>query len=131
MRELVHYDWPGNVRQLENVIRAATLFADGSMVEVRDLELTSHAALGSQRPVSELVTAPAGGDEAERCYDRIRGGDLTLRDLKKELERYCVERALEETSGNISQAAHLLGLKRPRMSQLVKEFAIRANGEER
>ena len=64
-------------------------------------------------------------------FDRIRAGDLTLRDLKKELERYCVERALEETSGNISQAAHLLGLKRPRMSQLVKEFAIRANGEER
>jgi DNA-binding NtrC family response regulator len=136
MRELVHYDWPGNVRQLENVIRAATLFADGGVIEVKDLELTSHSALGSHALAAHAraeVAGPAApaGDEAERCYDRIRAGDLTLRDLKKELERYCVERALEETSGNISQAAHLLGLKRPRMSQLVKEFAIRANGEER
>jgi DNA-binding NtrC family response regulator len=44
--------------------------------------------------------------------------------MKKALERECIVRALSETKGNITQAATLLGMKRPRLSQLVKEYGL-------
>jgi sigma-54 specific flagellar transcriptional regulator A len=49
--------------------------------------------------------------------------------MKKQLERECIQRALEETSGNITRAAQLLGMKRPRLSQLVKQYGLAAAGE--
>ena len=49
--------------------------------------------------------------------------------MKKEIERECISRALLETNGNITKAATLLGMKRPRLSQLVKQYGLQANGE--
>ena len=62
-------------------------------------------------------------------YDRIRGGRTSLFEMKKQLERECIERALRETQGNITHPATLLGMKRPRLSQLVKEYQLGALAE--
>jgi DNA-binding NtrC family response regulator len=125
---MARYAWPGNVRQLENALRAATLFADGDEVDVEHLNLNGIAAT-MERPAPP-TGGRAPGDEVELCYDRLRGGDITLRDLKKEIERELIERALVDCDGNISRAAELLGMKRPRLSQLVKEHGLRQTGDE-
>ena len=44
--------------------------------------------------------------------------------MKKRLEQECISRALIETGGNITRAAALLGMKRPRLSQLVKQYQL-------
>jgi sigma-54 specific flagellar transcriptional regulator A len=130
LRLAVDYSWPGNVRQLENVLRAATLFADADVVDVEHLDIQGirtepdgAASAVHARPVVQ-------GDEVELCYARLRSGEVTLRDLKKDLERELLERALGECDGNISRAAALLGMKRPRVSQLVKEYGLRSWGDE-
>lgn len=114
MRRLQRFDWPGNVRQLENVVQSAALFAVGPVLQPADFSLPRGS--DSQEP-----TEPGKGDD----YARLARGEISLRDLKKELERQCVARALADCEGNITKAAELLGMKRPRVSQLVKEYGLR------
>jgi DNA-binding NtrC family response regulator len=79
-------------------------------------------------PEPPPAAAPAAPDsEIALAYRRIRGGDVSLFEMKKALERECIVRALEETSGNITRAALLLGMKRPRLSQLVKQYELAAD----
>jgi sigma-54 specific flagellar transcriptional regulator A len=59
----------------------------------------------------------------EVAYAHVRAG-TSLSDMKREIERACIARALEESRGNITRAAALLGMKRPRLSQLVKQYGF-------
>jgi transcriptional regulator with GAF, ATPase, and Fis domain len=58
------------------------------------------------------------------AYSQVRGGGTSLPDIKRQIERDCIARALAETKGNITRAAALLGMKRPRLSQLVKQYGL-------
>jgi transcriptional regulator with GAF, ATPase, and Fis domain/tetratricopeptide (TPR) repeat protein len=64
-----------------------------------------------------------GGSATEVAYAAIRAG-ISLSELKRDIERDCIARALAETGGNITRAASLLGMKRPRLSQLVKQYGF-------
>ena len=66
---------------------------------------------------------------SERHRGRLRamsGRGPASSDLKREIERDCIARALAESQGNITRAAALLGMKRPRLSQLVKQYGLGA-----
>jgi transcriptional regulator with GAF, ATPase, and Fis domain/tetratricopeptide (TPR) repeat protein len=60
------------------------------------------------------------------AYTQVRAGGTSLPDIKRQIERDCIARALAETKGNITRAAALLGMKRPRLSQLVKQYGLAA-----
>ncbi len=125
---LGQHRWPGNVRELENVLRSATLFAEGQTLEATDLAAFAESFLPSEQradlaPSSSDASRPAG-DIEHLVYERVRQGATSLFEMKKNLERECIVRALEETNGNITRAATLLGMKRPRLSQLVKEYEL-------
>ncbi len=62
----------------------------------------------------------------EAVYAHVRGGKASLFDLKRQIERDCILLALKETGGNITRAATLLGMKRPRLSQLVKQYQLQS-----
>ena len=130
---LAAHRWPGNVRELENVLRSATLFADSPVLSPEDF-----AAFGEIFRSSELQEdakhSPEGGphpvasvDFEDMVYDRIRGGDHSLLEIKKIIERECIVRAMADSGGNITRAATLLGMKRPRLSQLVKQYGLNSN----
>jgi len=83
--------------------------------------------------VEEIVDAGESGDLPQDeagataiAYACVRQGSVSLSDLKRQIERDCVARALAETHGNITKAAALLGMKRPRLSQLVKQYGLTA-----
>ena len=152
---LTRHRWPGNVRELENVLRAAALFADGATIQASDLieNVDEMRAVASQLSAPRMGTLPPppstmsfapmaaendGDDpplpaaEAEAtavAYAQVRQGCVSLSDLKRQIERDCIARALEETGGNITKAAALLGMKRPRLSQLVKQYGLSAYSE--
>jgi len=157
---LGRHSWPGNVRELENTLRAASLFADGEVITARDLtsnvEDLRLVAAARPRPSLSSVTvavAPTGTDSAETldeaepgetdgplpqieatatavAYAQVRQGCVTLSNMKRQIERDCIARALAETKGNITRAAALLGMKRPRLSQLVKQYGLAAVSSE-
>ncbi len=69
-----------------------------------------------------LPSGEAGATGA--AYAQVRQGAVSLADMKRQIERDCIARALAETKGNITRAATLLGMKRPRLSQLVKQYGL-------
>ena len=150
---LGRHRWPGNVRELENALRAASLFSDGEVIQLNDAAEHVEALRNlAQEPVPVLsrkesklgtLPPPAPGmalpeempplPEAEvagAAYREIREAGVTLSGLKRQIERDCITRALNETGGNITRAAGVLGMKRPRLSQLVKQYGLLSSGEE-
>jgi DNA-binding NtrC family response regulator len=156
--QLAGYPWPGNVRELENALRAASLFAESNIITARDLTdnlddlraLTLRTATGASSSPSLTLTptverdAPSDEDVSDSdgplpqieanatsvAYAQVRLGTVSLSDLKRQIERDCIARALAETKGNITRAAALLGMKRPRLSQLVKQYGLAAVSSE-
>ena len=142
LAQLQEHSWPGNVRELENVLRAATVFADGSVIDAADLvelhrksdavvagaqgDSSSHSvdAPSSSGPIGD----PVKSSPSMAAYEHVRSNGMSLHDLKRQIERECVTRALRDSNGNITRAAELLGMKRPRVSQLVKQYGLSHSG---
>jgi len=78
-------------------------------------------SMSSPSKIAPLVSGE--GSATDVAYAAIRAG-VSLSDLKRDIERDCIARALAETGGNITRAAMLLGMKRPRLSQLVKQYGF-------
>ena len=107
LRLLMSYDWPGNVRQLENVVERALAFSQGrSQIEVSDLG-----------PEIQKLTAAA---EVHDGWFPDEGLDLER--YMEGLELSLIRRSLERTQGNKVQAARLLNLKRTTLIEKLKRL---------
>ena len=95
--------WPGNVRQLLNVVKRAAIMAEGNRVGPDDLGL----------PLDEAAAAAA------ESFD--------LRTVRDAAERAALVRALAHANGNIVKASDLLGVSRPTLYDLMNRLAIRAD----
>jgi DNA-binding NtrC family response regulator len=112
MRRLMAYQWPGNVRQLENAVERAVAFAAGrAQIDVGDLPTEIQQAQETVAPAS-TITLPEGGVDLDAYMATI--------------ERELIERSLERTGGNKGQAARLLSLKRTTLVEKLKRLEKRA-----
>ncbi|MFW5879099.1 MAG: sigma 54-interacting transcriptional regulator, partial [Myxococcota bacterium] len=135
MEAFTRYSWPGNVRELEQVVQSVSLFAQGERIEIEDLdqhpEILGAARGNETEPLPDLQQEPKEPEPEPDFFQLVRSSGLSLKDLKREVEESCIRRALEESGGNIAEAARLLGMKRSRLSQIVnaderlKELASR------
>ncbi|MDO9362159.1 MAG: PEP-CTERM-box response regulator transcription factor [Sphingopyxis sp.] len=93
--------WPGNVRELENRIKRSVIMADGKLVMREDLDM-------------------AGGEgDGEEAW-------LNLRSAREAADRVAIRRAMTQSEGNISAAAKLLGISRPTLYDLLKQYRMQA-----
>jgi two-component system NtrC family response regulator len=93
------HNWPGNVRELENSIKRSVIMCEGKLIDTRDLEVKP-AETGS-------------------------GSLVTLKQARERAERAMIQRALVETQSNISLAAKLLGVSRPTLYDLMKDYDLK------
>ena len=108
MRRLMAYQWPGNVRQLENAIERAVAFSGGrSQIDVGDLPTEIQQA-------EELVLTSAAV--------ALPDDGLNLDRVISNIERDLIRRSLEWTGGNKGAAAKLLGLKRTTLVEKLKRL---------
>jgi transcriptional regulator with GAF, ATPase, and Fis domain/tetratricopeptide (TPR) repeat protein len=178
LASLLQHDWPGNIRELENVVRSVALFADGPAIGLTELaelgdifrppgettllDLAERLTLEGTVPPPPAAPAPedvpfemdeeaaedadddedADGDGEESYVgftpkllgdgglhlfeggdgdwlDRLLQQEGSLSDVKGRIEYELIARALRATDGNITQAARRLGMKRPRLSQII------------
>jgi two-component system response regulator PilR (NtrC family) len=114
------YDFPGNVRELENVLERSMAMCDGSTIEAVDLMLPQHGARsgGNEVPAAGMTaatTAPAGSNAA---------GDGGLDDYISNLERTAIVKALEESRYNKTAAARKLGITFRALRYKLKKLGI-------
>jgi two-component system NtrC family response regulator len=96
-QDAIHsYPWPGNVREMENRIKAAIIMAESKFVTAIDLGLNGRSA-----PL-----------------------DLNLRTVRQSAETRAIREALMRTSGNVSRAAELLGVARPTLYDLMEKYGL-------
>jgi nitrogen regulation protein NR(I) len=124
MEVLQTYPWPGNIRELENVIERAVLFCDTQKLRTDDLPPEVKGAspvYSAQLPEADLQAALAseGG-----LKEHVK---VAMSRLEKEL----VSRALEQTSGNVTHAARLLKISRKGLQLKMKELGLREGNNDR
>ena len=119
LKYLVSLDWPGNVRQLENLCHWLTVMAPGVNVDVPDLppELRE----GDARMPSESWVA-ALEREAESALNR--GETQIMDEMTRQFEKALIIRALAHTGGRRIEAANLLGLGRNTLTRKIQELGL-------
>jgi two-component system NtrC family response regulator len=98
LQAIEEYSWPGNVRELENRIKRAVIMADGPMITLDVLQLSS---------------------------DNKNSMPLNLREVREKAEASAVLRAMNYVGGNVSRAAELLGISRPTLYDLVNKYGLK------
>jgi DNA-binding NtrC family response regulator len=107
VRRLHRYPFPGNVRELRNIIERAVTFATGEVIGEEDLpdrvRATPFSAAGAEGP---------GGGAASGLPSAVRREDDDVLPTLREIERRYIRHVLERTGGNKRRAAALLGVSR-------------------
>jgi two-component system, NtrC family, response regulator len=97
LKSISQYDWPGNIRELENRIKRAVVMAEGSKINPFDLEMT---------------TTPG----------KYQG--LGLKEARDVLEKEMIKKSLLRNKGNITQTADELGISRPTLYEMMEKLHI-------
>ena len=97
------HSWPGNVREMINKVKRATIMADGKRVTASDLELSCDTSDGDDQ--------------------------LNLRQVRERAERAAIVQALQHCQYNMAQASRLLGITRPTLYNLTDKYRIDTSSE--
>ena len=98
VQALLEYDWPGNVREVENRVKRAVVMSDSTLIKAEDLELPFEAQDGV--------------------------GKETLKDIRERLEREFISSALAGNNWNIARTAEQIGVARPTLYDLMKKYNL-------
>ena len=113
MELLVNQSWPGNVRQLKNVVERLVILSDR-----RFLDLVYLLDNLQSRPSTETPSVPESLAELKAAKQQL------LEETFGQIEKAFILKALQETKGNISQAAARVGMQRPNFHALMRKHGI-------
>jgi len=99
LARIADWAWPGNVRELENRVKRAVIMAEGNRLTPEDLDLGEGDAVGTS---------------------------LNLKRVREAAERNAIQQAMARTEGNVSATAKLLGVGRPTLYYMMKEYGFDA-----
>jgi transcriptional regulator of acetoin/glycerol metabolism len=113
LARLVAYPWPGNIRELRNVIRTALAICDGGVVRQIDLPREIREQEAPPVPVAESATAPSAPALAGRAANPLQAA-----------ERATLLSTIENCRGNMTRTAELLGMSRTTLYRKLKRHEI-------
>jgi DNA-binding NtrC family response regulator len=134
IERLVCHHWPGNIRELENVIERTILFCDSSMIRTCDLpgEFGGTPPQGLAPAAAPVEERPATAGTSSGTLPIVQGPAATVSSSSVPqvgdevgVERELIQRALDETAGNVTQAARKLQISRKSLQTKMKELGLR------
>ena len=108
---LVNYDWPGNIRELENFIERIVLMASGDTITMQDIPPEWKSA-------AEAISVSQQGGQKKPFKDFVKGH-------MEEVEKQTIIQCLEEVGGNVTKAAQRLGLSRKGLQLKMIKYNLR------
>jgi Nif-specific regulatory protein len=105
-RKLEQHNWPGNIRELRNLLERVAYLCPGERIEVTDLA---------------IIARPGAAAENETVDEYA---DLTLNDATDQFQREHIRRAVARMGGRMTEAAKLLGLHRPNLYRKMKDLKL-------
>jgi DNA-binding NtrC family response regulator len=109
---ILNHSWPGNIRELENVLERAVAFAEGSVLTREDIRLSDYSA--AALPVRSDIPAPADNSSENSL------AGMTLDDV----EKMAVEQTLRSVGGNKAKAARELGISEKSIYNKMKRLGL-------
>jgi two-component system, NtrC family, response regulator AtoC len=145
IERLISHHWPGNIRELENVIERTILFCEGSTIRTADLpgefggtppQAAAVAPVNEERPPSTATSsgalpiiqglAPSSvSSSVPQVGEEVGSLKEAVRAETERVERELIQRALDETAGNVTQAARKLQISRKSLQTKMKELGLR------
>jgi two-component system, NtrC family, response regulator AtoC len=142
VERLVTYNWPGNIRELENLMERTVLFCEGPEIRLSDLPIEigglphatlpedsgraapSPVGLAAAPPPVVLAPTPVPGSLPAAAVPTSSLKEAVRAETER-VEREMIQRALDETGGNVTQAARKLKISRKSLQTKMKEFGLR------
>ncbi len=118
LEAMIHYGWPGNVRQLKNVIERLIIMCDDDIFYYR--HLASNLQMGTHRHYSAIPKTLA---ELKAAKQTIIDEDYSP------IEKAFLLKALKNAKWNVTQAARQVGMQRSNFSSLIKKHNLTANSQ--
>jgi two-component system nitrogen regulation response regulator NtrX len=110
MKALINFDWPGNVREIKNLVERLVIMATSGVITLDDLP---HYFRGTQHVHEQSLFVP------------------TLKEAKRDFEKEFILRKLQEFGGNMAKTAEAIGIERSHLYRKVKSYGIDLKGLER
>ncbi len=138
LNALRNHNWPGNVQELRNAVQRAIMLSDGSTISAQHLALrTDNPLTNENKPnTSENNTIPDDNNRAQSRFVTVTdpkytrfefvNGPINADDIEKNL----IIAAVQETGGNISRAAKLIGMTRSGLRYRIERYQLRHLVEE-
>jgi two-component system NtrC family response regulator len=123
MAKLVSFPWPGNVRQLRNIVERLVATVEEDVIRAEHLPVEVR---GNYPTVADLGVAeePITADDLKEAKRRVKER------VYAQVEKDFVWKALERAGWNVTRAAETVGMQRPNFHALMRKYGIRARGEE-
>jgi len=109
---LKSYTWPGNIRELKNLVERLSIMVQGDTIELGDLP-----------PLEGLDILPKSDSSGPANLPKISSG-MTLREVREHAEQGYITQALETCKGNVTQAAKTLGIERTNLHKKIKYYEL-------
>ena len=107
LRQLQAWDWPGNIRELRNVIERALVLSEGEILRL-------------PAPLPQTPEAP----KFDQPHNSDQVGTAPLQTLLREYKKSLIRDALQRSNGNQRRAAELLGLHRPSLTRMIRDLDL-------
>ncbi len=115
LRALAWLDWPGNIRELANLVERMAILKAETIVEIDDL------------PVDYRVDLPAA--ERSSTQSAVGNEDVDLKDHLQQVERELIEQALERSQGVVAEAARLLNVGRTTLVEKIRKYGLNSDSD--
>ncbi|MDD5455176.1 MAG: sigma-54 dependent transcriptional regulator [Candidatus Ratteibacteria bacterium] len=116
LRVLCEYPWRGNVRELENLIRAALVLSKGNVIKIEDIPPVIRQADKSDSVTGKNNIIPSPSSEQKESF--------SFKQIREKAEKEYLIYTLKKTAGNISKASKLAGLSRRHFYDKIQQYGI-------